>query len=221
MNRAARSVIFDYDGTLVDTAAAFLESINTALGNARLRNATRREVSSMDLREIIAKRVREAKSSTSVEQIFNSIWEAFADTLMSPSPLRVGAAETLKELSKRGIGLALISKRGGRAGSLPLNELRAAGLETLFRFEMVGVGLTEYGAALSKALEALKTEAQETIVVSDWCKDIEYAGRSGLMTVGIVGGVSDEDEHRKAGADWVVKALTEIPRIPIVSNYAG
>jgi hypothetical protein len=40
-----------------------------------------------------------------------------------------------------------------------------------------------------------------------------------LMTVGIVGGVSDKDEHRKAGADWVVKTLTEIPRIPSIANY--
>jgi phosphoglycolate phosphatase len=221
VNRAARSVIFDYDGTLVDTAEAFLESVNTALGNARLRNATRREISSMNLQEVIATRVREANSSASLEQIFNSIWEVFADTLMSLFPLRVGAVETLKELSKKGIRLALISKRGGRAGSLPLRELRAAGLESLFQFEIVGVGFTEYGAALSNALGALKTEARETIVVSDWCKDIEFAARSGLMTIGILGGVSDEDEHRKAGADWVVKTLTEIPRIPIVANYAG
>jgi len=79
MNRVARAVIFDYDGTLVDTAEAFLESINTALGNAHLRNTTRREISSMDLREIIRNRVREMRGSKSVEQIFDSIWEAFAD----------------------------------------------------------------------------------------------------------------------------------------------
>jgi phosphoglycolate phosphatase-like HAD superfamily hydrolase len=46
MNLVARAVIFDYDGRLVDTAEAFLESINTALGNAHLRNTTRREISS-------------------------------------------------------------------------------------------------------------------------------------------------------------------------------
>jgi phosphoglycolate phosphatase-like HAD superfamily hydrolase len=221
LNHAARSVIFDYDGTLVDTTEAFIESVNSALGNARLRNATRREISSTELRKIIAKRVRETRSSAPVEQVFNSIWEVFADTLASPFPLRMGAAETLKALSERGVDLALISKRSGRAGLLPLNELRAAGLEVLFRFEMVGVGLTEYGAALAKALEALRTEAQGTIVVSDWCKDIEYARRSGLMTIGILGGVSDEDEHRKAGADWVIKSLIEILRIPVLRNYAG
>jgi phosphoglycolate phosphatase-like HAD superfamily hydrolase len=63
MNRAARAVIFDYDGTLVDTAEAFLESINTALENAHLRNTTMREISSMDLREIITSRTREMRSS--------------------------------------------------------------------------------------------------------------------------------------------------------------
>ena len=97
MNRVARAVIFDYDGTLVDTAEAFLESINTALGNAHLRNTTRREISSMDLREIIRNRVREMRGSKSVEQIFDSIWEAFADTLMSPFPLRARAAVTWRK----------------------------------------------------------------------------------------------------------------------------
>ena len=123
--------------------------------------------------------------------------------------------EPLTELSRRGIGLALISKRGGRAGSLPLNELRSTGLAALFRFVRVGVGLTEYGTVLTKALEALRAGARETIVVSDWCKDIEYAKRSGLTTIGIVGGVSEADEHREAGADWVVENLSEIPRILI------
>jgi phosphoglycolate phosphatase-like HAD superfamily hydrolase len=153
----------------------------------------------------------------SVERVFDSIWEIFADTLSSPFPLRDGAAETLKALSRRGIGLALISKRGGRAGSLPLNELRATGLEALFQYVMVGVGPREYGAVLSKALQALKAGAQETIVVSDWCKDIEYAKLSGFRTIGIVGGVSDEDEHRKAGADWVVKDLSQIPEILLLN----
>lgn len=216
MSAATRSVIFDYDGTLVDTAGAFLGSINTALGNAGLGRTTRREISSMDLRSIIADRVHEVRSPASIEQVFDSIWEVFADTLSSPFPLRDGAAETLNELTRRGIGLALISKRGGRAGSLPLNELRTTGLEALFGFVMVGVGLKEYGAVLSKALKALRAQAQETIVVSDWCKDIEYAKLSGLRTVGIVGGVSDEDEHRKAGADWVVKNLSEILGLPVL-----
>jgi phosphoglycolate phosphatase-like HAD superfamily hydrolase len=201
MGVAARSVIFDYDGTLVDTAGAFLESINTALSNAGLGIATRREISSMDLRSIIADRVRQVRSPMSVERVFNSIWEVFADTLSSLFPLRDGAAEMLRELSRRKISLALISKRGGRAGLLPLNELRASGLDALFQFVMVGVGLTEYGGVLSKALEALNAGAQETTVVSDWCKDIEYARLIGLKTIGIMGGVSDEDEHRKAGAD--------------------
>ena len=213
MGVAARSVIFDYDGTLVDTAGAFLESINTALSNAGLGIATRREISSMDLRSIKADRVRQVRSPMSVERVFDSIWEVFADTLSSLFPLRDGAAEMLRELSRRKISLALISKRGGRAGLLPLNELRASGLDALFQFVMVGVGLTEYGGVLSKALEALNAGAQETTVVSDWCKDIEYARLIGLKTIGIMGGVSDEDEHRKAGADWVVENLSEIPRI--------
>ena len=211
MTEGARSVIFDYDGTLVDTASAFLNSVNEALRKTGLRSATRREISSMDLRSIIAERLSEVESQVLVEVVFDSMWDEFAETLSSPFPLRDGAAETLEALTKRGIGLGLISKRGGRAGVLPLIELRAAGLEKLFRFVKIGVGLREYGAAISKALDALGGRAQDAVIVSDWCKDIEYAKSSGLRAVGIIGGVSDEDEHRAAGADWIVENLNEIP----------
>lgn len=197
----------------MDTAAAFLGSVNRALGRTGLRSATRREISCMDLRSIISERLVESQSSRSVDRVFDSIWDAFADTLSSPFPLRDRAPETLKMLSGQGIGLALISKRGGRAGMMPLTELREADLETLFRFVKVGVRLREYGATITRALQTLESVPQETLVVSDWCKDIEYAKHAGLRTVGIVGGVSDEDEHRSAGADWIVENLSEIPRI--------
>jgi phosphoglycolate phosphatase-like HAD superfamily hydrolase len=210
MPESAHYVIFDYDGTLVDTAPAFLSSINRALRKNGLASTTKREISSRDLQSIITDRLTQ-ESQFAVGAVFDSIWDEFAETLSSPFPLREGAAMTLEVLSKRGIGLALISKRGGRAGALPLLELRAAGLENLFRFVKTGVGLKEYGAAISEALEELGGRVQETVVVSDWCKDIEHAKHSGLRAVGIVGGVSDEDEHRSAGADWVIESLIEIP----------
>ena len=215
LTEGSRSVIFDYDGTLVDTASAFLNSVNEALRKTGLRDATRREISSMDLRSIIAERLSEVESHALVEVVFDSMWDEFAETLSSPFPLRDGAAETLEALTKRGIGLGLISKRGGRAGALPLIELRAAGLEKLFRSVKIGVGLREYGAAISNALEELGGRPQDSIIVSDWCKDIEYAKSSGLRAVGIIGGVSDEDEHKDAGADWIVENLNEIPALLI------
>ena len=213
MTEVAQSVIFDYDGTLVDTASAFLNSVNEALTKTRLRSATKREISALDLRTIIAGRLTEAKSEGPAEVVFESIWNEFAETLSSPFPLRDGAAETLEQLSNQGIGLALISKRSGRAGALPLIELRDAGLEKLFCFMKVGVGLREYGVAISNALEKLGGRAQDSVVVSDWCRDIEFAKGFGLMTVGIIGGVSDEDEHESAGADWIIKNLSEIPAL--------
>jgi len=207
------SVIFDYDGTLVDTASAFVDSVNEALREAKLRLATRREVSGTDLRSMIKGRLGEAKSQVSIEDVFNSIWNEFADALSSPFPLRDGAAETLEELKKQGMSLALISKRGGRAGRLPLVELRVAGLDKAFRFVKAGVGLSEYGGAISTALVELGGTARESVIVSDWCADIEYAKSLGLTTVGITGGVSDEDEHQKAGADWIVDHLIQIPTL--------
>lgn len=213
MDHRSASVIFDYDGTLIDTAGVFVESVNRALRNAGLGAATKREISSMDLHSIIADRARQVGPSTSMEHVFDSIWDSFADSLSSYFPLRDGAVDTLKALHAQGVGLALISKRGGRAGSLPLRELRSAGLESLFRFVQVGVGLTEYQAVLSTAIRALEGRAQEAFVVSDWCKDIECAKLAGMRTIGVLGGVSDEDEHRKAGADWVIESLSAIPKI--------
>ena len=213
MTEVTRSVIFDYDGTLVDTASAFLNSVNEALTKTGLRSATKRKISALDLRTIIADRLTEAKSEGPAEVVFESIWNEFAETLSSPFPLRDGAAETLELLSNQGIGLALISKRSGRAGTLPLVELRDAGLEKLFRFMKVGVGLREYGAAISKALEKLGGRPQDSVIVSDWCRDIEFAKGFGLRTVGIIGGVSDEDEHESAGADWIIKNLSEMPAL--------
>jgi len=63
---------------------------------------------------------------------------------------------------------------------------------------------------LLKVLEELGVEPQEAVVVGDTVFDVRCAKKVGALAVGVTTGRSSEAELRKAGADCVIEALSEL-----------
>jgi trehalose 6-phosphate phosphatase len=125
-------------------------------------------------------------------------------------------AETLKEWKQKGLKLAVItSSKNGRyimekTGLLNLFEVMVDGI----RSEELGLKGKPEPDIFLQACEELNVDINQAVIIEDAVAGVE-AGSKGKF--GLVVGVArngSENDLKKAGADIVVKKLTEIKNLP-------
>ncbi|HKQ60212.1 MAG TPA: HAD hydrolase-like protein, partial [Candidatus Polarisedimenticolaceae bacterium] len=110
---AVRGVVFDLDGTLVDSYAAIAASVNHArahFGLAELPAAVVRRTVGRGLEALLA----ELLGPQRVELGVRLFRERYAETFAAATIALPGAAQTLGELTRRGYVLAVASNKPAR-----------------------------------------------------------------------------------------------------------
>src|SRR3546814_3014602 len=103
-----RAVVFDLDGTLIDSAADLRGALNQALASFGRRALTFREVTSMigdgivRLTERALAATGEPLTETALDRAVEAVRDAYAG--MPPPVLYDGAREALAALSEQGLG---------------------------------------------------------------------------------------------------------------------
>jgi HAD superfamily hydrolase (TIGR01509 family) len=218
--RAIRAIVFDFDGTLVDTSEAILSSLAAALRRnaiGGLPDETVRRMIGRPLREIVAQASPRADAAL-IDRVVADYRDAFARVHATGSRLLPGVAGTLALLSPRiRLGIATSRTSGGAALILDALGLRAhfsaiVGIEevreTKPRPEPVLAVLARLGAAGGAAM-----------MVGDTPDDIEAGRAAGLATVGVATGAHDLRALAAAGADYVIPTMESLGRI--VADCAG
>lgn len=207
------ALVFDLDGTLVDTVYTHVLAWQFALGEAGVgvdgHRLHRHVGSSGDL--IIRYAQREAGRALSAEQmatIRRRHEEIFREILPRPRPLP-GAAEAFEVLGKSNIPCA-IATASYRPLINPSLEVVHVGSETIV-VEGKGAlrGKPEPDLFLASR-ERLGTRAEDCIIVGDAIWDHVGARRAGMISVGVLTGGYGEEELYHAGAYRVYRNIADL-----------
>lgn len=215
MNMKYRNIIFDFDGTLVDTAALIIETMHRTISALSLPDKSDEEC-----KAIIGYRLEEIPSilwpeipdlaqryATVYREIFNSIKDSFKIRLYQH------VFDTLTELNHKGIGMAIASSRSKASLQEYCSELHIA---DCFRM-LVGGGDVEHGkpapGPVNLILKTQKWDKDETLVVGDMNVDILMGKRSGTATCGVTYGNGSVSELEDAGADYIISDFSNLIRI--------
>jgi phosphoglycolate phosphatase len=208
-------VIFDLDGTLLDTIEDLGDSVNEVL---RCREFP--EHSYEDYREYIGdgmemliRRALPAGPASDPEMfaaVLGDYQAAYGRNWNNKSRPYEGILECLENLSSRGVKLAVLSNKPDHFTRLCVSEL----LPGNAFFEVCGdrEGIArkpDPGGALAIAGE-LGVSAGRTLFAGDTDVDITTALRAGMIPVGVLWGFRGEDELRDAGALHLVNHPDEI-----------
>jgi HAD superfamily hydrolase (TIGR01509 family) len=207
------SLVFDLDGTLVDTVYAHVLAWQRALAEAGLpldgwRIHRRIGMSGGLFARAVAREVGRPLSDDEAEALQRRHGELYRELLPERRPLP-GAVELLRELREVGVvhGIATSGRRPEIDASL---AALGVGAETVV-VERGDVRRAKPEPDLFlEAARRLEVAPADCYVVGDAVWDLLAARRAGMLSVGLLSGGYGEDELTRAGAFRVYRDADEL-----------
>jgi phosphoglycolate phosphatase len=223
-----KAVLFDIDGTLIDTGGAGarswrwaferLHGVPADISKSSSAGMTDPEVASRTFEGVLGR----APSDHELSRLFAWYVYRLQHEVATSEGYRVlgGVVETLGRLMDRGVALGIVS--GGLEGSARL-KLERGHLNRYFPVGGYGTDsrdrrqITRVAIARVSALHGRDIEPGEVIVVGDTPLDVDAAKAVGATSLGVASGTYSVDDLRRAGADLVLSSLRE--RFPLATDH--
>ena len=213
--RMPKAILFDLDGTLVDSAADIAAAVNELLAGRGLPSLTVAQVTAMigngveKLLERAFAAVGTPLSATEFEQANRDMAPIYRRHTTRLTRLMPGAAEALAQLHVAGVRMGVAT-----------NKPQLATREVLLHFGIAErLGAIVGGDAVTRkkpapdalllALDQLKVEPQDALMVGDSVTDVE-AARAANMPVIIIRGGYTQQPVELLGADLVCNSLLDL-----------
>ncbi|OCP38087.1 HAD hydrolase-like protein [Ensifer sp. LC163] len=197
--------IFDFDGTLADTAAWFMAASNLAAAHFGFRQLSVEEFNglrAMGSREIIA---HLGVPMWKLPRIATFMRQEMA-TQAQAIQLFPGVPEMLTGVKSAGVGIAVVSSNGEAAIRRALGETAAA-------VDLFECGATLFGKAqhFKRVVKFAGIDPSRILAIGDEARDIE-AARQARIAAGAVGwGYADPTFLKSLGPDRFFDRMDEIP----------
>ena len=205
-----RAVLFDLDGTLVDTEDDIVEAVNRTLGDWRLGPRTATEVHGWigeGARMLIERAFRAAGSDADIDAVMPDLMRHYAETLLLGARLYPGAEPVLRGLRARGVRLALCTNKPSRF-LLPL--MRHLGVADVFDAMVGGDSLPRRkpdALPLLHIAEGFGLPVAQCLMVGDSETDARAAHAAGMPLALVAYGYHRGFDVRGAGAVVVLDDL--------------
>jgi phosphoglycolate phosphatase len=212
----SKLVVWDVDGTLVDSRRTIFESMQSAFAAAGLPRplyGAVRQVVGLGLVEGIGVLLPGADPEV-VEQAADAYREAFGARVRQTGyiePLYDGAAETLDRLREAGWKIAMATGKSRRGVETIIRMHDWADLFDSTHCSDDGPG-KPHPAMVLEAMKALGVGPQRTIVVGDTAHDMRMAKAAGAYAQGVSWGFHTADEVQEGGADHVARDFSDLNR---------
>jgi phosphoglycolate phosphatase len=212
------AVVFDLDGTLVDSAPDIHFSLNAVLNQRGLPSLGLRSVSLMigGGPELLIRRaldelgtIAEPGQIAELTVEFEYAYLEHGNVLTNLFP---GALECLAMLEERGIPIGLCSNKPEHICHQVLADLDIQNFFVAIQGSGTGLPKKPHPDALLALLDRLGAKPAEALYVGDSKTDVETA-RAGDVSVALVKHGYTAEPATSLGSDWVVESLAEIPSI--------
>ena len=212
--RRYKAVIFDLDGTLLDTLTDLAEGTNYALRingfPERTLDEIRRFVGN-GARKLIERAVPDGQVEAALEKVrqdFNVYYKIHCKDHTGPYP---GIMEMLQELVQQGYSLGVVSNKPDFA----VQELIPEYFPDIFASisgERQGVAKKPAPDLIREAMKNLHADSSEAVYVGDSEVDLEAAANAGIPCISVAWGFKGRKFLEEQQAEMIIEAPAEIQK---------
>lgn len=192
MNKKA--LIFDLDGTLVDTISDITFSLNKMLDSYGLEMHTEADVRKMigkGARNLVTRALPENKREDSfIDMALECYRGIYEKNLVVKTYAYDGISEALNELKERGIKLAVLSNKDDSHVKITVDTLLPGVFESVNGFSPLFPHKPSPDAVFD-IMKRINVQPEETAFVGDSKVDILTAKNAGIMSVGVMWGFDE------------------------------
>jgi len=213
--RRCRLFIFDLDGTLVDSRADLVTSLNLALirlGHQRLSSSLIGGFVGEGVDKLIERALRAATGqnpeSAEIQETIRIYMNEYEEHLLDETRLRDQCLEALNALS-----VAKLAVVTNKPEAFSRRILDGLGIGNMFSLILGGDSVARRKPepdALIKAMEFCRAEPGETVMIGDSLTDIEAGKAANTITCAILGGFRPDEELLDSGCDFLINNLIQI-----------
>lgn len=207
----ATTILFDLDGTLLDTLDDLTDAVNRTLVRYGLPCRTRAEV-----RNFVgngAKRLMELAANGARPEAFDAILNDYKADYAANCRVRTapypGVVELLETLASRGYRIGIVSNKPDDAVKALQREFFPGSVEIAVG-ETVGMQRKPAPDTLLAAMRQLGADAAKTVYIGDSEVDIETARSAGVPCICVSWGFRDRDVLLAHGAECIVDSYAQL-----------
>lgn len=210
-------VIFDLDGTLLNTLDDLCDSTNYALKQFGYPERTLDEVRHFvgnGVKKLIERAIPDGINNPDFEECLRVFKEHYAANMYNKTAPYNGVPEMLKELRLKGIHTAVVSNKFDAA----VKELCKKFFGDLIQVaigenEEAGVRKKPAPDSVFRAMEELKVSIENVIYAGDSETDVQTAKNAEIDCIGCAWGFRSKDILKHEGAKYIIDSPQEILKI--------
>ena len=209
-----KAVIFDLDGTLLNT----LEDLANA-SNFALRSCGYNEHPIKDYirfvgsgRYILMKRIlpeEDKNNEEAIEKVLKLFDENYGEHMHDTTKQYDRIYELIKELKIKNIKLAVVSNKPDEFAGETVNRYFGNDFEITYG-QRPNHAVKPDPKTVYEVMEYLNVTKEECIYVGDSDVDMKTAQNAGVKSIGVAWGFRGEEELKSAGADYIIRTPQEL-----------
>lgn len=208
------TVVFDLDGTLLDTLQDLANAVNYALEQQGMPKRTLEEVRQFvgnGVRLLMIRAVPDGESNPLFEETFALFKEYYGEHCNDNTKPYAGVVELIETLKKKGYAVAIVSNKIDFAVK-ELNDLYFKGIVPVAIGEKEGIRRKPAPDMVFEALKELGKTKEEAVYVGDSDVDIETAKNAGMPCVSVLWGFRDKEFLAEHGAEYYAETAEDVLR---------
>jgi phosphoglycolate phosphatase len=209
------TVIFDLDGTLLNTLEDLTDSVNFALALHDFSCRKMEEIRSFvgnGVARLMELCIPDGLNNPKYEKCLEDFRNHYSGNMQNKTDAYEGIMELLEHLSKENYKIAIVSNKFDKAVK-GLNQVYFGEYIKIAIGESKNVSKKPAPDTVFKALEELGSTADKAVYVGDSEVDVKTAKNSGIICVGVTWGFRDREVLEQKGADYIIDKPQELLKI--------